>query len=227
MKTKEAAGVRNFGRLVGDTFQGSAAGALGSAAATGVALGFKSLYNAATKHRDFKAMLAQNPDIEVHQQQQPKQVNAFFSSLRSVNHDFSADPVIAGSYLRQMLESPMPGGIAAQAAQMRDNRPNALVESIAGGAREGSRFGLESFKNRANKSEQGKSRDFAREMASHSLEADLHKGSVSRSQAMGDHAMKGPLQNLNEQEEVRFDNLRQALDIQGGLGIHPKPKFGR
>jgi hypothetical protein len=74
-------------------------------------------YNAATKSRDFKAMLDVYPDLAQHQADNPKMFNQHYSSLRRLNPTFAADPVVAGSYMRQMSEFP-------------HNAGNVLVQSV-------------------------------------------------------------------------------------------------
>ena len=73
------------------------------------------LYDAATKTRDFKSMLEANPDLMQMQQEKPKQFNQMFTSLRTFTPEFSRDPVVAGTYMRQMMENPIgAGGIITQ-----------------------------------------------------------------------------------------------------------------
>jgi hypothetical protein len=92
----------------------AAAGAAGlGAAGAGVAavsFGAQKLYDAITKRRDFRLMLEHNPDLHEHLERDPKFFNQAYSSLRSVNPQFSKEPLIAGNYMRQMMDAPMSAG---------------------------------------------------------------------------------------------------------------------
>lgn len=67
-------------------------------------------YLAITKKRDFDAMLQHNPDLAEHQAANPQQFNQHYSSLRMMNPMFAKDPVVAGSYMRQMSMNPGTAG---------------------------------------------------------------------------------------------------------------------
>lgn len=67
-------------------------------------------YLAITKKRDFDAMLKHNPDLAEHQEANPQMFNQHYSSLRSMNPMFAKDPVVAGSYMRQMSMNPGTAG---------------------------------------------------------------------------------------------------------------------
>lgn len=67
-------------------------------------------YMAATKNQHFKKMLEVNPDLGETQQQDPKMFNQYYNSLRNLNPQFAADPVVAGSYMRKMTEFPINAG---------------------------------------------------------------------------------------------------------------------
>jgi len=79
----------------------------GVAALAGAA---RKAYAAATKSRDFKSMLEVNQDLAEHQANDPKMFNQFYNSLRTLNPTFASDPVVAGSYLRKMMEFPHNAG---------------------------------------------------------------------------------------------------------------------
>lgn len=97
-------------------------GAAGAAAIVGVAgIAAGKVYQAATKSRDFRGMLAYNQDLQEHHDRDPRVFNQMFSSLRSMNPEYSGDPIVAGSYMRRMLESPhTAGGILTESLSTRD-----------------------------------------------------------------------------------------------------------
>lgn len=67
-------------------------------------------YSAATKSSDFRAMLELNPDLNEHQEANPKRFNQYYNSLRNLNPTFAGDPVVAGNYMRKMVEEPLHAG---------------------------------------------------------------------------------------------------------------------
>lgn len=69
-------------------------------------------YLAITKKRDFDNVLKYNPDLVEHQQANPDMFNQHYSSLRSMNPMFAKDPIVAGSYMRQMSMNPTGAGMA-------------------------------------------------------------------------------------------------------------------
>lgn len=120
---------------IGEQFGNAAIGGFGAAAATaaigGAAMGARALFNAATSARDFRKMLEQNDDVRQHHEANPRMVNQFYSSLRTMNPSFAKDPVVAGSYMRRMLENPMhAGGIAVETVGTRDKFPS-LIDRTA------------------------------------------------------------------------------------------------
>lgn len=54
-----------------------------------------------TKTRNYKRMLASNPDLK---EKPAVQVQAIFSTLHRFNPDFSADPVVSGSFVRNHVD---------------------------------------------------------------------------------------------------------------------------
>ena len=125
--TSFAAGLRSglphnagaFGQMMGKGLaHGAAAGAAAGVVAGGT-VAVQKLYDAATKARDFKAMLEHNPDLLQKQEEDPKRFNQSFTTLRTFNPAFSKDPLVAGSVMREMMESPM-----SAAAQMMNVLPS-------------------------------------------------------------------------------------------------------
>jgi hypothetical protein len=80
------------------------AGGMGIASAVGKTV------RAITKKRDFDGMLEANPDLQDYRKSNPTQFNRHYSSFRSLNPRFAGDPVVAGSYMRQMSEYPATAG---------------------------------------------------------------------------------------------------------------------
>jgi len=83
----------------------------------GAGVGMNALYGAVTKGRDFRKMLSFNEDLAAMHKENPKYVNAAFSTLHRMNRDFSKDPMVSGGFVRQMVTSPEAAfGYAGQAA---------------------------------------------------------------------------------------------------------------
>jgi hypothetical protein len=116
-----------------------AAGAVGLAGA-GISAAAGKIFDAATKGHDFRSMMQANEDLHPHYEADPKKFNLMFNTLRTMNPEYSKDPLVAGSFIRRMIESPMGiGGIAGEALQHRGDFP----ESIFGTAHEFARGGAQ------------------------------------------------------------------------------------
>jgi hypothetical protein len=116
-----------IGEGVGSTLKG----VLGAGAVGLAALGVQKAFDAATKSRDFKSMLAANPDLAEKHQENPQLFNQMFSTLRTFNPAFSRDPVVAGAYMRQMVEDPAHAGMTAvEALGHRDKLRNPIAEHV-------------------------------------------------------------------------------------------------
>lgn len=134
-----------FGRAVG----GAAATGLGTAAAgagvaaVGIAAG--KLYDAVTKARDFKTMMGSsfNADLPSLHAERPKEFNEAYSSLRAIQPAFAKDPMIAGTYMRRMMEirSNNAGGVLLESLQ-HEMPPSAMGEAFHRGAVGGSQAGM-------------------------------------------------------------------------------------
>lgn len=79
----------------------------GAAAFAGLAGAAGKLYDAATKARDFSNMLEANPDLHEHLQQDPAGFNRLFTSMRKFSPDFTKDPLVAGTLMRQGMDTPL------------------------------------------------------------------------------------------------------------------------
>jgi hypothetical protein len=130
------------GRIGGALLGAGASAAVGIGVA-GAGLAAQKIYDAATKGRDFRRLLEVNPDLADHHAEDPRAFNQLFSSLRTFNPAFSRDPLVAGSYMRRMLDSPMmAGGVLTDALAMRDRVPHPMGESFHEYALEGAKAGL-------------------------------------------------------------------------------------
>lgn len=95
---KKASMMQGFGtRMMGG------AGAVGGAVAAGIAYSLAGdMYDAAkrgiTKSRDYKTMLAANPDLK---QFDAKTVQKSFSVLHKLNPEFAGEPTIAGAWVKR------------------------------------------------------------------------------------------------------------------------------
>ena len=103
-------GLGKSGPKIGESIATGAAGALGAGALAAVGVGAQKVYGAATKKRQFSAMMDANPDLATQHKQNPKFFNTAYNSMRSVNPSFGSDPVVGGSLMRRMMESPETAG---------------------------------------------------------------------------------------------------------------------
>lgn len=100
---------------------GAALGALGAGAVVGVGVAASKLYDAATKGRDFRTMLAHDPTLVPEHDKDPRLFNQFYSTLRTFNPDFARDPVVAAGYMHKMIDSPgNAGGMVVDSLSFRD-----------------------------------------------------------------------------------------------------------
>lgn len=128
--------VRSVGRGLGLGLSFAA----GSGAIAGVMSAAAKMYDAATKKRDFDAMMEANPHLGVHQSRDPEGFNRLYTSLRKMNPEFSSDPLIAGSYMFQGMEGPAETrGLAAVRARgdASSLRPGPVSDAVAAGLRHG------------------------------------------------------------------------------------------
>lgn len=106
--------------------------ATGAGAVAGATYGVQKLYDAATKARDFRSMLDANPDLAQKHEEDPRVFNQMFSTLRTFNPAFTRDPIVAGAYIRRMVDDPMAAGAhAVEALQYRDKVRNTLGEQVS------------------------------------------------------------------------------------------------
>jgi hypothetical protein len=77
-------------------------------AAVGVAA--EKAYRAATKSRDYEKMMAHNPDLKEYRRENPNLFNQHYTSLRGMAPEFASDPIVGGTYMRQMSTDPQSAG---------------------------------------------------------------------------------------------------------------------
>ncbi len=132
MGAKAAPALRNVGAQAGNAAL-AGAGAAAFAGAVGAA---GKLYAAATKTRDFNAMLESNPDLHYHLEQAPGGFNRLFTSLRTFSPEFTRDPLMAGNFMRRGMDSNVEdrGDIVtrALAARPRSNQHPAAEAAMGG-----------------------------------------------------------------------------------------------
>lgn len=97
--------MKSFGKSVGGGALSVGKGvALTAMSGIGLALAgdaYDAIRRGITKTRNYKGMLASNPDLK---DKPAHQVQAIFSTLHRFNPDFASDPVVSGSFVRQHVE---------------------------------------------------------------------------------------------------------------------------
>lgn len=101
---------RRGGSMAGKSLMDGIGAGLAMATISAVAAGGEKAYSAMTRERDFKRMLASNPDLHTDHQADPHTFNMAFNSLRSMNREFAADPYVAGAYMRAAGPANLQGG---------------------------------------------------------------------------------------------------------------------
>lgn len=150
LETKKTAAPGVFGKAMKalpGSFAGAAVGATAAGAVgligAGLGAAVHGILDAATKGRDFRAMMQANEDLQEHHAQDPRKFNLMFNTLRNVNPEYSKDPLIAGSFMRRMIESPSGiGGLAGEALKQRGDYPETAFGAAHDYAREGAKAGI-------------------------------------------------------------------------------------
>jgi len=135
-KTAESGLGRIAGAFPEQLGQGVATAGAG-ALIVGAGVAANAIYGAITKSRDFRRMLAFNEDLAQQHKQNPKYINAAFSTLHRVNRQFAGDPMVAGGYIRQITASPEMAFVSAGSAAQYAPRSNAIAEAALGGVQSG------------------------------------------------------------------------------------------
>lgn len=98
------------GAMTPERVGGAAAGAALGLGLSQVGGAASKIMSAITKQRDFRRMMELSPDLVEEHSRNPSQFNQQYSSLRRLNPMFAQDPVIAGTYMRQMSLAPETAG---------------------------------------------------------------------------------------------------------------------
>lgn len=120
-----------------NTLAGAGHAAVIGGAIAGIGMAVRKIHGAMTKQRDFRQMMALNPQLADAQQQRPEMFNQAYSSLRKMNPTFGADPIVAGAYMNKMmvLNPEQAGMILAEAAGAKGPQPFGLSEMSIGPAK--------------------------------------------------------------------------------------------
>lgn len=118
-------GAYNVGKRLGETGLNTAVAAGGAAAVAGTAALANKLYDAATKTRDFKAMLEWDANLADRHANDPhdaRHINMAFSTVRRINPEASRDPLLASAFVNHML-STSPQTMTGAAEMLSKLRP--------------------------------------------------------------------------------------------------------
>lgn len=122
---------RRGGSMAGKSLMDGIGAGLAMATISAVAAGGEKAYSAMTRERDFKRMMASNPDLHTDHQNDPRTFNMAFNSLRSMNREFAADPYVAGAYMRLAGVGSSQGGtlLAEKVYFPTKKNPNKLLDA--------------------------------------------------------------------------------------------------
>lgn len=130
-----------MGSSLGSAVVQGATGAAATGLIAGAHVAGMKAYDALTKARDFKTMMNSpfNADLHEHASNRPEHFNAAFTSLRRTNPNLSKDPMIAGTYMRRMMEfgPTAAGSVLVEALNQRSTHPDPLAEAINRGGQMG------------------------------------------------------------------------------------------
>jgi hypothetical protein len=105
---------------IGEMLGRSAVSGAAMAAGFGLVSAAAKAYTAMTKKRDYERMMEANPDLETARRSDIKTFIRHYNALRTMNPQFAAEPVVAGSYMRQMSAYPESAGkVVVEALQAR------------------------------------------------------------------------------------------------------------
>lgn len=122
-------GLGRLGKQTGQALAGGLAGAAAGALVGGLGDAVGHLHDAATKARDYRAMIAQHPHLE---QENPAAVQSAFTTLRRFAPEFSKDPLIAGSYVTKIVANSDNAATLMEGAMgALKNQPRALSREYA------------------------------------------------------------------------------------------------
>jgi len=125
---------------MGEQAGNAAMAGVGAAAFAGLVGAAGKLYDAATKTRDFQSMLEANPDLHEHLQSDPAGFNRMFTSLRRFSPEFTKEPVVAGTLMRQAMNGAIEERGNVSIGAQRNRQPpkqGPLTEAALGGFMKG------------------------------------------------------------------------------------------
>lgn len=130
---KTASRLSSFGRGVGSAAATGLGTAVAGAGVAAAGMAASKLYDAVTKARDFRAMMASpfNADLHEVHRDRPKEFNEVFSTLRAVAPEFSRNPMVAGTYVRRAMsfDPSSAGGVMREALEARDKIPESPMSA--------------------------------------------------------------------------------------------------
>lgn len=126
------------GKGIGGDVRTAVIGTGVAAATAGIVPAVKRIMGAITKRHDFNMMLEHNPDLRDAQRQNPKLFNQAYTSLRSMNPQFAADPLVAGGLMSRIMVEPTAAHQILRDSYMA-NRPSAspMQQAMVGAATKG------------------------------------------------------------------------------------------
>lgn len=120
------------------TFAGALAGGVALSMAAAIPVAASHIYNAATKARDFRAMLSYSPDLQEAHRANPKAVLMAYDTLRRMNPELSKDPLTSAAFVRELHADPRVAlGLAETALKLAPKGPGAMQEAFMTGAQTG------------------------------------------------------------------------------------------
>ena len=117
----------------------------GAAMAAGLGVAASKIYDAITKKNDFHALLQNNEDLQQQFEENPKFFNLAYSSLRSTSPQFAKDPLVAGHYMRRIMENQgSAGGLIMEAMNNapKMQRGTPVLDAFSKGSLEGAKSAL-------------------------------------------------------------------------------------
>jgi hypothetical protein len=111
--------LKGMGHHMGNALAQGVGAGVGGALLVGIGAAASKIYGAATAKRDFRSMMEWNRDLAEADQ---RLVTQSFRTVRKMAPDMSTDPLVAGSFVRQMVQSPEgAAGIMANAITGQKN----------------------------------------------------------------------------------------------------------
>lgn len=134
-------GVVDAGKSFGQIVHKGLEAAAGTAIVGGVVVGGQAAYDYLTKARDYKRMMNSpfNSDLQQFHQERPEHFSAAFTGLRRMNPDLTREPMVAGTYMRRMMEfgPTAAGGVLVEALGQRERMQSPLQDAIVRGGQAG------------------------------------------------------------------------------------------